>query len=47
MTCYLCIMICKKYDIDIYNYQVRVGDKAAETPGTTAELQTGDILTIY
>ncbi|CAM6005272.1 unnamed protein product [Sphagnum balticum] len=47
MTCYLCIMVCIKYEIDIYNHQARVSDRAAETPGTTAELQTGDVLTIY
>jgi D-alanyl-D-alanine carboxypeptidase len=47
MTCYLCLLICKKYQIDMYTHQVRVTDRAAETPGTTAELQSGDILTIY
>lgn len=40
-------MVCKKYNVDIYTYSTRVGDKAAETPGTTAELQNGDTLTIY
>lgn len=31
----------------MYTHQVRVSDKAAETPGTTAELQSGDLITIY
>ena len=31
----------------MYTHQVRVTDRAAEAPGTTAELQSGDILTIY
>ena len=47
MTCYLSLLICKKYHIDIYTYQARVTDKAADTPGTTAELQSGDVATIY
>ena len=29
MTCYLCLLICKKYNVDIYTYTTRVGDKAA------------------
>jgi hypothetical protein len=36
MTSYLCLMICRKYSIDIYTYTTRVGEKAAETPGTSA-----------
>ena len=47
MTCYLSILICKKYNIDVYSYQTRVSDRAAEIPGTTAELQSGDLLTVY
>lgn len=47
MTCYLAIMVCTKYNLNIYRHTVRVGEKAAETPGTTAELQPGDILTLY
>ena len=46
MTCYLSLMICKKYSIDMQSHLVRVSDKAADTPGTTAELQSGDLLTI-
>lgn len=47
MTAYLSLMICRKYNIDIFTHTTRVGEKAAETPGTTAELQSGDILTIH
>lgn len=47
MTCYLALLVCRKYSIDIYNHTVRISEKAAETPGTTAELQPGDILTVY
>jgi D-alanyl-D-alanine carboxypeptidase len=47
MTCYLCLVVCNKYKVDIFSYTTRVGDRAVETPGTTAELQNGDILTIY
>ena len=36
MTCYLTIMICKKYDINMWTHLVRVSEKAAEIPGTTA-----------
>ena len=46
MTCYLTLLICKKYNLDMYSYQTRVSDRAAEIPGTTAELQSGDLLTI-
>jgi serine-type D-Ala-D-Ala carboxypeptidase (penicillin-binding protein 5/6) len=47
MTCYLSLLICRKYNIDMYTHQMRVSDKAAETPGTTAELQSGDLLTVH
>ena len=47
MTCYLALLCCRKYNIDMYSYQARVTDKAADMPGTTAELQSGDVLTIF
>ena len=46
MTCYLSLLICKKFGIDLDNYWVRVSDKAAEMPGTSAELQAGDLISI-
>lgn len=47
MTCYLALLVCQKYGVDVFSYSVRVGERAAEMPGTTAELQSGDVLTIY
>ena len=47
MTCYLALLVCKKYGIDIFSHNIRVSERAAETPGTTAELQSGDLLTVY
>ena len=47
MTCYLALLVCQKYGVDVYSHSVRVGERAAEMPGTTAELQSGDVLTIY
>lgn len=46
MTCYLSILICKKYEIDIKNCIYRVPDKIQGTPGTSAQLQAGDLLTV-
>lgn len=46
MTCYLTILVCRKYGIDVRHHHVRVSDKAEEMPGTSAELQAGDILTL-
>jgi len=36
MTGYLSILICKKYNVDIKSYTMRVPDKVSETPGTSA-----------
>jgi len=36
MTCYLSILICKKYNVDIKSCVYRVPDKISETPGTSA-----------
>ena len=47
MTCYLTLLVCRKYGVNPYSHSVRVTDRAAETPGTTAELQSGDVLTVY
>lgn len=46
MTCYLSILICKKYEVDIKNCYYRVPDKITETPGTSAELMAGDLLNV-
>lgn len=36
MTCYLCLLVCKKYGIDLKSYMTRVSDKAGVMPGTSA-----------
>lgn len=46
MTCYLTILICLKYEIDMKNCYYRVPDKIPETPGTSAELTAGDLLNV-
>lgn len=46
MTCYLSILICKKYEVDLKNCFYRVPDKIPETPGTSAELTAGDLLNV-
>ena len=46
MTCYLCLLACDKYKVNPKEVSVRVSDKAAEMPGTSAELQAGDLLTL-
>jgi hypothetical protein len=38
MTCYLSILICKKYEVDMKTCHYRVTDKIVDTPGTSAEL---------
>lgn len=39
-------MVCQKYKINPKDITVRVSDRAEEMPGTSAELQAGDILTL-
>ena len=46
MTCIVCLFLAKKYELDIYNKEVRVSRKASLIAGTTANLKIGDILTI-
>lgn len=46
MTCYLCLLVCKKYSVDSKYYITRVSDRAAGMPGTSAELQAGDLVTL-
>ena len=36
MTCYLCILVCRKYGVDPKLYKLRVSDRAATMPGTSA-----------
>lgn len=46
MTCYLSILICKKYKVEMKCCTYRVPDKVPDTPGTSAELEAGDILSV-
>ena len=46
MTCYLSILVCNKYEVNMETYTMRVSDRAAEMPGTSAELQAGDIVNL-
>lgn len=46
VTALLSILVCRKYGIDMATYKCRVSDEAADMPGTTAELETGDVLTV-
>jgi D-alanyl-D-alanine carboxypeptidase (penicillin-binding protein 5/6) len=46
VTALLTILICKKYSIDMQTYKCRVSDEAADMPGTSAELETGDVLAV-
>ena len=47
MTCYLCILACRRYMIDMKTFWIRVSDRAAEMPGTSADLQAGDLITLH
>ena len=47
MTCYLAILIAKKYELDLKDLSFRVPDWISGTPGTSAQLEAGDILSAY
>ncbi len=44
MTCYLTLLISKKYEVNLKDIWYRVPDTVAGFPGTSAELVAGDIL---
>lgn len=46
LTALLTILVCTKFNVDIKQYKCRVSEEAAFMPGTSAELQVGDVLTI-
>lgn len=46
VTCLLTILACKKYDVVISEYKCRVSEEASSMIGTSAELSSGDVLTI-
>ena len=47
MTCYLTLLIAKKYELDLKEMFYRVPDWVAETIGTSAELIAGDTISGY
>ena len=47
MTCYLTILISKKYELDLKEIFYRVPDWVVETPGTSAQLEAGDVVSVY
>ncbi len=47
MTCITCLYLAKKYEINIKTCEIKVMSKASGLAGTTAELLTGDVLTMY
>lgn len=46
VTCLLTILACRKYEVDVSEYRCRVSEEASSMIGTSAELQSGDLLTI-
>lgn len=46
MACIAALYLAKKYEIDVKTCQIRVSNKASALGGTTAELSTGDVLSL-
>lgn len=46
VTALLSIFICQRYGLDYKAFRCRVSDEAAFMPGTSAQLQVGDTLTV-
>lgn len=46
MTCYLTLLACKKYNVDMKKCQVRISEVASTMTGTSAGLEVGDCLTL-
>jgi serine-type D-Ala-D-Ala carboxypeptidase (penicillin-binding protein 5/6) len=46
MTCYVVIKLCKYFHLDPKTTEVTISDVAADIRGTTANLQTNDMLSI-
>ena len=47
MTCFTAIMVCEKFQVPLKSTNTRVSDKAVEMLGTSAELQPGDIVSLF
>ena len=46
VTALLSIFICHRYNLDYKTFRCRVSDEASFMPGTSAQLQVGDSLTV-
>lgn len=46
MTCYVVIKLCKQFRLDPKTTEVTISDVAADIRGTTANLQTNDVLSV-
>ena len=46
MTCYLVIKLCKSWGLQIDKTEITVTSVASDIRGTTANLETGDVLTV-
>lgn len=46
MTCYLTLLACKKYNVDMKKCQVRISEFASSMTGTSAGLEVGDCLSL-
>ena len=46
MTCYVVIKLCKHFHIDPRTTEITVSEVAADIRGTSANLETNDILTV-
>ena len=47
MTCYVVLLLLKRFDLDEKKHYIEVSDLAASTSGTSAELKTGDIMSVW
>lgn len=46
VTALLSVLVCRRYGLDYKTFRCRVSDDAAFMPGTSAQLQVGDCLTV-
>ena len=46
MTAFVVLQTCRYKNIDIYTKEIKVSEIASDIRGTSAELQTGDVLTV-
>ena len=46
MTSYVVLSLCKTFNLNLKTTEVKVSNIASDIRGTTANLQTGDVLTV-